>query len=389
MPKGISRVRFAGVNARTVTGKFNENGERGSLGGANQTITMAKLAAANPQVAMLRDNLNAFADGLGDNLYTGNLYQDISVQQRIYGAAFEYGLSERWNFGVRFRVVEQHIRSGLTVDATNNAGSVRRLVQGNAATVAALDAGLVQVSNFDQTFWENTLFRSKGYDAPSDKDLTSLGYTEAGVKYLIYKNDWYLMSTLGGVRLPTGRDESLTNPLDRGTGGNYWGAAAQWQQEFVASSALSFGTSARYDYYFKDTKKKAVPKNEDDVLPSLLPGDGQVQTVKRKPGNRVEAELSSTLKLGEQFSVWGAYQYQRKVKDDYSGPGNLYYAGLEKNTDFEATNGETGVEFSTIQLYRKKKFAMPMQVALTYNTTLSGYNTADASYGRVDLKFYF
>lgn len=390
LPKGISRVRFVGVQANEVTRKFNERGEVGPIGGANMTLGMNELAARDGRVGQLRDFLNAMSSGAGDELYTGNIYQDIAVQQRIFGAAFEYGISSRWNFGIRFRVIEQSIRTGLRSDATNNASNLLNRMRANGPVPPEAEAGLQQIANFNTAYWENAIFASQGYDVPSNLDRTDFGYTEAGVKYLIYQNDWYATSALTGVRIPTGRDESLTNPLDRGTGGNYWGTALQWLQEFNPTAWLTFSSSAKYDYYFRDTKIRAVPKNENDKLPSLLPQNGQVKSVKRKPGDLLATEVAASYKFpGNKFSVFGAYQYNVKARDKYTGPGDLHYAGLSRFTDYRSTNAEFGGEFSTIMMYRQQKFPVPMQVGMLYNMTLTGKNVPDTKFGRVDLKFYF
>ena len=391
LPAGINRIRLVGVNARTVTRKLNDDGNLSSLGGANQTVDMATMAAGNPRLNELRKTVNnLLGSGQGDNLYTGNLYQDISIQQQIMGTAYEYGLSENWNIGVRLRFVRQTVRSGLKLEAVNNAPAIQSAIAANSAGNAELNAALAQVAALDAQAWENIIFRDKGYDAPSEFTTSNLGYTEVGAKYKILEGDWHYSSILMGVRVPTGKDPSLKNPLDTGTGANYWGIGAQLFQDFYVSRALSLGAAAKYEYYPTHTKTLAVPKDANETLPSLLPEAGQVQQVKRKVGGQLDAEVSTTYEFdGDFVSLWAAYQYKKKAGDRFSGTGNLYYEGLSRGTRIEAFFGEVGVGLSTISLYRKKKFAVPMAVSLLYNTTLAGSNTPAASSARVDMKFYF
>lgn len=392
LPNGIKRLRVVGASARTVDQRFTDNGSLANLGGANRSVTIRDLVKADNsgQLGRLVSGLNSLKQGLGDSLYTANLYQDISLQQNIYGFAFETGISPRWNLGARFRVVQRSLRTNFRVDSQNNAGLIKASIEAGAAAPAELVNGLATVSQFNQSFFEQTLFASKGYEIPQSFDRTQLGYTEVGAKYAVYRDENWATSLLGGVRLPTGTNESLTNPLDKGTGSNYWGVGLQGFQEWSPNSTLSLGTAAKYEYYFSDTRRRAVPRDENDALPSLLASDGQVQDVKRKPGGKFDAEFATTLKFFEDaFSVWGAYQYSRKAKDQFSGPGNLYYSGLEKETNYWATFAEVGVEYSTIPAFRKQAFFMPLQLSLLYNTALAGRNTPDAEFARVDLKVYF
>jgi hypothetical protein len=391
LPAGINRIRVVGVGASTVTRKLNDDGFYTSLGGANQTVNMKIMAAGNPKLNELRKTVNSLlGNGAGDNLYTANLYQDISAQQQIMGTAYEYGLSERWNIGVRLRFVRQTVRSSLRVEAVNNAPALRSSIAATSAGNSELDAGLAQVAALDTNAWENIIFRDKGYDAPSEFTRSNLGYTEVGAKYKIVEGDWHYSSALFGVRVPTGKNPSLKNPLDAGSGANYWGAGLQLFQDFYLSKTLTLSAAAKYEYYPTHTRTLAVPKDANDTLPSLLPEAGQVQNVKRKVGGLIDAEVSTTYEFEGKFvSLWAAYQYRKKAEDRFSGPGDLFYSGLSRGTKLEAFFGETGISFSTISLYRKKKFAVPMVMSVLYNTTLSGFNTPDASYTRVDMKFYF
>lgn len=133
-----------------------------------------------------------------------------------------------------------------------------------------------------------------------------------------------------------------------------------------------------------------MPKDADDSLPSLLPADGQVQRVTRQRGAQLETDVAASWRfLGDKMGVWTSYQYSQKAKDKFSGPGNLYYDGLAKNTDWQLHAGEVGIDYSTIPLFRRGKFALPLEVSLLYNKALKGRNTPDVSYARMDFMLYF
>ncbi len=398
LPKGISRFRLVGVTAATVDSKYNAAGRVAPVGGANASLDIRDIANTLPakdksELLQLISGLNKIKAGSGDALFNVNTFQDIAVQQNIFGAAYEYGLSERWNIGVRARMVQSSVETDFSSQSTNNiTPTLQSLQAGSQALNQTLANGMqsLQKKLSAQNFTAESIFAAKGYDVPSDFSTSDLGYTEVGAKYLIHKDDKWIFSSLLGVRIPTGKDESLTNPLDRGTGGNHWGLGAQLLEEYSLNNYLALAGSLKVEYYFSDTKLRAVPKDENDALPSLLPQDNQVQEVNRKVGTLLETEIALKAKVpGTHFTVAGAYQYKQKGLDKYEGPGDLYYAGLAQNTNYKINAAEAMVGFNTIQLYRQGKFAMPIAIDALYNRAFSGVNTAKSAYTRVDFKFYF
>lgn len=398
LPKGISRFRLVGVSAATVDSKFNASGNVTTLGGANVSMDIADIANSlkgkdQADLKQLISALNTIQAGAGDALFNVNTFQDISMQQNIFGGAYEYGLSDRWNIGVRFRVVQANIKSQYSQQVTDNIGAtLNSLKNGQAVVNQSLESGMISLQQKlnAQAFSAESVFASKGYSVPGDFETTDLGYTEVGAKYLVHKSDRWLGAAVLGVRIPTGKDESLTNPLDRGTGGNFWGTGLQLLEDFYINDYLTVTGSVKADYYFSDTKLRAVPRNENDRLPSLLPQDGQVQEVTRQTGALLETELALKSAIpGTHFTVAGAYQYKQKAADSYEGPGDLYYGGLGIDSDYKINAAEAMVSFSTIQLYRAGKFGLPLAIDATYNRAFSGVNTPKLSYARVDLKVYF
>jgi len=390
LPKGISRVRLAFVTTQSVDAKFNNAGQVDTLGGANQTVSLQQLMKSNKQVAALANALNALGLQAGNNLGPWNLHQDIEFQRNVYGGAYEYGISKRWNIGVRLRIEQTRIVNKFRVDENGNAQKVLNKLQKNGSPPQQIVNGLNQIGQGSSETFANSLFAANGYDLPDDFNVTAFGYTEVGAKYLVHQSENFITSTLFGVRVPTGRGGSLSNPLDRGTPENVWGAGLELFQEWAPFKYFSLIGSVRSKYFFSDTEDRAVPKSEDDALPSLLPEDGQVVAVKRQIGSIVNSEIGALVKLpGEAFSVWGAYQFYYKAADKYSGSGDLLFSKLSENSNSKSTGTEFGVGYSTIQSYRKGKFFMPMQITAQYNNILEGTNVPKVSFARIDLKVYF
>lgn len=395
LPKGVHRARLVGVVTSDVSETFNERGQSQSLAySLNRSLTVNDLAAnadaaTGQKLQTLMLSLNTLESGLGTKLGNSavNLYSDLSVQQQISLFAFEKGVTDRLSLGIRAPIIRRTVRNRFWVDPNQTANAISGVVGELSADVKA---GLGNLAALDTASFENTLFASKGYSTPKDFEKTQLGDVEFGGKYNFFRTDQLYSSVLLGFAAPTGAPADLQNPFDKGNSKEAWSYAVQMLQEVYPTRNLTFGGAAKIGYSLKDTRERAVPKNENDSLPSLLPQDGQVQSVTRQRGAQFESELSAHYKFaGDKFGIWSAYQHSSKTKDSFSGPGSLYYSGLEKNTDWALQAGEFGVEFSTIPLFRKGSFKVPLEVSLLHNRAFDGKNTPRVSYTRMDFMVYF
>jgi hypothetical protein len=395
LPAGIFRARVVGVVTSEVSDTFNEQGKLQSLShGLNRTVTLSDLAANADAATRVRlhtliSSLNALESGLGNQLAASELSSSLSVQQQISLLALERGVTDRLSLGIRVPVVRRSARNRFHVDTVNNAAAVSSLL---GSLSPEITGGLFSVSNqsLDTGFFENALFTAKGYDPPRDFERTQLGDVEFGGKYNFFRSERFYSSVLLGMGAPTGAKADLRNPFDKGNSREAWCYAVQLLQEAYPAKGLTLGAAGKIGHSLKDTRTRAVPRDANDSLPSLLPEHGQVQSVSRQRGYQLDTEVSALYRFdGNKFGLWSAYQFSQKGKDSFSGPGNLHYAGLERNSDWQVQAGEVGAEFSTIPAYRKGTFGLPLEVSLLYNRVLQGRNTPMASYTRMDLMVYF
>lgn len=395
LPKKISRLRIIGIQTSPVSDRLNSNGKLESLtAGLNRSVTAGDMAASNPLLKQLLDGVDK-ADrlylnkGYSSNLVTANLYSNFELRASQVMPAFEYGLTENFNLGIRVPIVHRSVRAGFRASSTNNAAAVKAELRG---TSTDLDAGLQTLSNqdFNSAFFTNQLFLSKGYEAPRDFENTAIGDIEVGGKYRFHKTDRMTSSVQTGLRIPTGKRPSRTNIFDSGTGNGTWATGAYLFNDFYPTSRWTLGTAFKTIYNLPDRFQKAVPRDANDSLPSNLPQDGQVQTVSRTSGLEYNGEISSTVKLfNNAITPWVAYQWFQHGVDKYRGPGNLYYNGLEKGTDYTRHALELGAGYSTVPAFAQKKAKIPYTIEALYNRTFAGRNTSYVSYVRLDLISYF
>lgn len=392
LPKGIFRARIVGVQTAEISENFNAEGKLEPFALAlNRSVTVKDFMAQSAQLGTLVGALNALQPGLGNGLMNSNLYTDSRLNQRIVMPALEYGITSKLTAGIRVPIVTRDSRNAFRADSVNNAQAIASQL---GSLSPALTQGLLSVDgmSLDTGFFADSLFTSKGYEAPHDFNKTEVGDIETGLKYQFYRNakKTYAAAAQWGVRLPTGSTPSLTHVFDKGSGGGSYATALQLFQDVSLSRNFVFGTMVKGMHFFSDTRARAVPKDANDALPSLLPEDGQVRDTTRKPGLLFESELALTgLFFEEKFSFWGAYQFGMQGESTYEGPGNLYYAGLSEDTSWRKQTLELGASLYTVPWYRAKQFPFPARVNLIYSTPLAGVNAPLASFVRTDLIVFF
>lgn len=395
LPKGISRFRVVGVVTNKVTNSFDKDGE--SVSNGMRRVDAKQMAARQPILKQAVDGLNKIRAGLGDNLIFFDVDSGVSIRRRIYAAAYETGITDRLNLGVRvYSMYDQAsryaksevVRRGNTVEQakalapTNNMLNVI-LGSFNSKKDAELAAG------FDQNVKAG--LSAQGYQYPANFSRFKLSYTEVGAKYLIHKGEKSITSALFGVRVPTGKENDMTNPFDQEIRDNVWGLGLEIFQSYSPTSFLELRAAAKGKYFFNKTKQRAVPLSPADTFPSVAANSKQIKNATQRHSPRFNGELAAVVNMADNaVTAWGAYQYSYTGSIEYTGPdaNSFYYEGLKKDSS-NSTAAELGLSYSTIPAFRAKKFALPMSLAATYNTKLSGISTADSSYLRMDLSVYF
>lgn len=391
LPSNIMRARLVSVFTEQIIDSYDKSGKQKGLSHSlNQNLDMKAYAKMNPDLGKLAQALNALEPGLGNNLLNTQLYSETTMSVRQNLAALEYGASEKLTFGIRVPIVNTKITSDFEAVTTNNANAISRKMGKNLSRDVDLGLQKLASQKMNTAFFKSEIFTNKGYKAPSTREETELGDVEMGAKYQFYKSPVRTMAFQVGIRVPTGSTKAIDEVFYQGTGKGAWGLGTLVFHDYQINKNWKMGAMAKTVYNFPDTKKRAVPKDENDSLPSLLEEDDQVKDVERKQALDFESELSATYTFNNPaWETWGALQYSMSGKDQFYGEGDLYYEGLSQDTDFASTDLEVGFLYSSIPAFRKKQAAFPWKIETLYKRSLAGYNTTKVSYVRMDMIVFF
>lgn len=392
LPKGISRARLIFATFSTFDKSFSASGELAPLSPLNTTLTTQKLTEAGTEeskaLKQLVGVLNGVEDNLGNQLVNVNYFHDVKIKQKITVLSYDYGLSNRLSVGIGFPVVSRQYRAIFRAETVNNAKPIKEQLSKNSKIPDQLAKGLDQVSQ--KSFGYDFVFGDRGYDVPENFSKTELGDVEFGGKYRFFNTEKFMSAFKFSIRTPTGSGGSNVNPLDVGSGGEAWVLNPTVFQNINLNKTIALVAFLGAEYSIPYKRKMPIPRNANDELPSLLESDGQLQDTKIKKGMLLKTGLRTKINIpGNIFYVWSSYLYDKKGEDKFSGGGDLFYEGLSKDTDYDLETGTIGISFSTIDLYRKKKFAVPLKLELSHSRFLNGRNYPDVSYSLASLQVYF
>jgi hypothetical protein len=78
--------------------------------------------------------------------------------------------------------------------------------------------------------------------------------------------------------------------------------------------------------------------------------------------------------INDQFTIGTGYEYSKKDRDRYKGPGDKRYDLLSVDTQANTQKVRGHVSYSTVKSYFKKSSTVPMVVAFEVTDTIAGMN---------------
>lgn len=407
LPHGVFRAWVIGAAGGTQF-KFNPQGKRENLAfKLNRSVTMTDLESAltkspsmtvsktGDDLSLLRKELNHYGAEtgqdakLGDNLFQSDIYADAQVEISQLVMALEYGLTPKLSLGLAMPLMWYDINAKINVKNQDTFAYARSVVKGTE---------LVQkIQEFSQrapdlATYKKNIFSDYGYHVPGPNRVFGVSDLEGGLKYRAFESRFIDSALLVGFRLPTGtHKKDPRNLVDQNIGDGQLDLAFQASVDFKITPRLIFLSAVKYTFQTADRENIVAPlKGSTDLLPNL--NDPAVRDyADRKLGNMWDLNLNLRYYMFQnRFAVVGAYLYQQKYQDRYSGTSNvLDYGSLERNTESQNHSAEVYLIYSTVADYMRKQKAIPWEVSVTYHHTFAGVNSLDTRYAYTRLKFFF
>lgn len=385
LPNGIRNVRY--MNARLdAVNKFDGQGSIVPIGNAlNKSITWADSINGKKDFyerALLRGTLKNY--GINENEFIGNTTGVVNVAVTAQVPIVAYGVNEKLTMALAFPYVTDDISVDSGFEATENLSRfaidiVQR--QRNSQHKA------YKVKSDTLNAIENKL-RDNGY-----KSLTSsagrrsrLGDIKLVSKYQYHKSENLLSALRLEVTAPTGEKTDVDKAVDVGTGDGQWDVGLGVASQYEVNGAFSLSGFAGFTLQLPTTAAKRIPSESD----SKITEDKDLET-RVDLGDMFKIETALTYKFLNGFSFVNGVGYQYKTADSFTGEKfeNQRYNWLSKGTEQKMATYQAGLSFSTIPLFRQKKFKVPLQTSLFYTSVLEGQNIVKDDVMTFEMALFF
>jgi len=318
---------------------------------------------------------------------------DVSFDYHITIAELTvmYGITDRLSVGVFFPY--QWVKNKVDARLDTSNATVGKNAFLNTLTPLTVP-GTVPLTTQDA---QNLIGRGLDVNGDGVIDIPGYGYKpiktssdhgikdiEVGFRYQYFKNENWRLAFMGAVRLPTGELDDPDNLVDYSFGSGAYALLFRLNNDFIRFKKFVLNGTIRYDLILPHKETLRVPDTVNQPITF------NKERVKRNIGDVMEFELSGKYAVLEPVSLSLTYKYGFSFKDRVSGDRGLAYESLEDETDYTEHVLVAGLSYSTIPLFMKKKFPIPLVASVDYRNRFAGSNNVFKSqYIGLGLQVFF
>lgn len=380
MPKGIRSFRVLGFSTE-VDDRWNGfGGYEGLASRFNKQISYGELvdALSTDERAQLKGYLLSKDVSMADSVGTARGVVNSRLTTTV--PVLAYGVTERFTAAVIVPIL--YTNTNVSTGWAPSEGFQGKLdglsAEGKHNQKLSFESRLQNVIS--------TKLAGYGYRPLESERRQELGDVTLGGKYLVHKTDDFAVAVSSKLVLPTGRQSSVEKLIDIAPGDGQTdigvGAMAEWQ----ATGRISFMSSVSATHQLPSHRPKRVPIIEGEAPTPHVDYD-----VEEKLGDIFGGTIGSRYRFSDPWSVGAQYVFQYKEPDRYSGSAfeAQRYGWMSFETEQELQSAQAALTFSTVPLYKAKRFAVPLETTLTYVASLGGRNTSKAELVAWELALFF
>lgn len=364
LPKGVRNITYQFTQTSEITGRYTNSS---SLQGynINANINADSIKGVNSAVdtylgTLSADDYKNFSFGT----FQGSAASKVTVQ----GLGGAYGATERMTFYgfIPFYSAVVDLQVKRTEKGRNNVGTAIQL-----ENLPDVDIRLIQ-----------SLFVNYYHYQPLGKwKSTDFGDAEAGMMYQVkkWKNAGALVNM--GFVAPTGREDNPDILQDIAFGDGQWDAFFEFGTGLTFDSGrsdFSVDQWTRVTYQFPYTADVRQPDS------SAFPISSTKGSAHIKYGNKYQTNVQGNYKISDEWGSSLGYSLEYKEKDNYKSNSPRSDLILEEGTERISHTGRLALSFSTLSLFQKKKFLLPLSFSLAVQSIFSGKN--NPQYERADFQ---
>lgn len=364
LPKGVRNITYQYTQTGEITGRYTNSGTLQGYN-VNANINADSIKGINSAVDIYLGTLTAedyknFSFGT----FQGSANSKVSVQ----GLGGGYGLTHKMTvYGfIPFYSAEVDLQIQRTEKGRNNVGTAIQL-----ENLPDVDLRLIQ-SLFVNYYNYQPLGKWKS---------TDFGDAEAGIMYQLkkWRNAGALMNL--GFVAPTGREDNPDILQDIAFGDGQWDAFFEFGGGVIFNGGKSDFSIDQWNRVTYQFPYETIVRQPDSTTFPVSSNKGAAQI---KYGNKLQTNLQGNYRISDEWSSNLTYTFEYKEKDDYASRAPVADKILEDGTERISHTGKLAMNFSTLSLFQKKKFLLPLNFTLAVQSIFAGKN--NPQYERADFQ---
>lgn len=386
LPKGVRVGGYRHVFTGEINSSYGANATEGTYA-LKENLNAKNLESINEATEEYFKQLKAISPEAYENFSFGEYSADGAGEVSVNGFGLGWGLTNRLTGYFSVRVYNANVELNIQRTKDNNhASTVNSL---NQNTNLTSDEKLIrditaQLPDAKEELLQSIVVNYYNYKPIGNWKAQGLGDLEVGAIYRLTDSKNWGAAISGGIVLPTGRidDPDILQDIGFGDGQtDLFAELLMGRKFFYRTIDLDF--SLRYTYQAASTKTLRVPESYE------FPLSRNKGNFKEKLGNKLALSVGPSYQVNGEFSLAATYGYERQGKSKYESEFAVANDILAEDTDSESHNVRVSGGFSTVNLFKAKKFAVPLNISLTGQKKIAGRNTPKHSQYEIDFKFFF
>ena len=356
LPKGVFRGDVEYSYYLPIDQRFDPDGNEEDLA-ADYNTNLNSSVFPDLGLVEIGFGMPAGSASLGESVV------DFELNAHEVDLKFYYGVTDKLSIGTKIPYFWFKNDVTASLDNTNATVGLNPFVPGGVAPLV-----VPGTTPFTTNDVQNLLVQQFGYKRVETWSGNGVGDIEAGGRYQYLKTENWRLAFTAGMRFPTGEVDDPDNLVDYAFGNGAWALLFRSNNDYTGIRNVILNASLEYDLVLPDHETVRVPDDVDRPLTA------NKENVDRDLGDIFRLKLSGDYAFYEGFAFQLFYAYGFQLKDKVSGNQGFNYNSLEEETDWTAHEYKIGLSYSTIPLFQKKKFPLPLRASIEFEDVFAGTN---------------
>lgn len=381
LPKGIRNLRYRGAMIQ-ANDKYDSSGNQVPVGNAlnknvtwNDIINGKDTATEQGQLkGFLQNNGVNTNDEVGSTTGVANIAVDAKVP------IIAYGVTSKLTSAVAIPYITSQVSTDTGSIANNSLNTIANKLQD---TGSGDKAGELQIKYQNAI---NEKLVKYGYDPLGYDRKSHLGDVRLINKYLLVEDASFALAVRQDITFPTGEPTSTKKAVDVASGDGQWDAGAGIIGDYMFNDHFHLTAFTGYTIQMPTTMAKRIPEKQDSKLTPDIDPNTRVDL-----GDQFKAQTAAKFYYLNGFITNLGYTFQYREKDKYRGGSfkEERYEWMSLNTEQTMHASSLGIGYSTLPMFRQKKFPVPLEAHLTHTRVLGGKNVVNDPLTAFEFAMFF